>query len=158
MATLTNITTIAGAPLDWLIARIQKLTPVSASAGPLASDEVLLSDYSPTTQLALGESVIAEFGVDVQQLSEREFRATRGGESATGPTRLTAGMRCIVLSVRGLHVQVPEWVMAVQRAKDRAEGSAPAEKGDGIDMPGTRIPRSALGTPDHRRAIQGMRA
>jgi hypothetical protein len=158
MATLTNITTIAGAPLDWLIARIQKLTPVSASAGPLASDEVLLSNYSPTTQLALGESVIAEFGVDVQQVAEHEFRATRGAESATGPTRMTAAMRCIVLSVRGLHVQVPEWVMAMKRSKDMAEGTAPAKEHAGIDMPGTRIPRSAMGTPDQRRAIQGMRA
>ena len=78
MATLTNITTIAGAPLDWLIARIQKLTPVSASTGPLESDGVLLSNYSPTTQLALGESVIAELGVDVQQLAVREFRCRRG--------------------------------------------------------------------------------
>jgi hypothetical protein len=117
MASVINLRTVSGPPLDWLIAKLNKITPVLTS-DVLEPGQIVLSTYSPSTDEALGEQMIKKFDITVVKQSKGAFLAkSKSGIEVIGSTRLVAAMRCIIMSERSLHVQAPEWTVRAQPAK-----------------------------------------
>ena len=104
-----KVSELQGVPLDWAVAKCEKLVNEDGLDVGFIRDGV----FTPSTDWAQGGPIIERCGMDVVYRAgwvayRPEARGVRSSATSKGPTPLIAAMRCYCCSKLGETVEVPE--------------------------------------------------